>query len=215
MIRIVIADDHAIVREGLKRIVESADDMEVSGEAADGTEVMQRVRGLDFDVLVLDLSMPGRSGMELIKLVHAEKPQLRILVLSMHQELQYAVRAIKCGARGYLTKESAPAQLVQALRKIAAGGAYITAEVAEQLALAAMPGGPATAPHASLSDREFEVFRLIAQGISVTEIAARLTLSVKTVSTHKANLMHKMGLHNPSELIRYAIRHGLADALDP
>ena len=115
MIRIVIADDHAIVREGLKRIVASAEDMEMVGEAADGTDVMQRVRELEFDVLVLDLSMPGRSGMELIKLVHSEKPRLRILVLSMHQELQYAVRAIKSGASGYLTKESAPAQLIQAL----------------------------------------------------------------------------------------------------
>ncbi len=214
MIRLVIADDHAIVREGLKRIVASADDMEVLAEAADGTEVMQRVRELDFDVLVLDLSMPGRSGMELIKLAKAEKPRLRILVLSMHQELQYAVRAIKTGASGYLTKESAPAQLVQALRKIAGGGAYISAEVAEQLALGAMPGGPA-ASHESLSAREFEVFRLLAAGMSVTDIAARLTVSVKTVSTHKANLMQKMALHNQSDLVRYAIRHGLADPLEP
>jgi len=214
MIRLVIADDHAIVREGLKRIVASADDMEVLAEAADGTEVMQRVRELDFDVLVLDLSMPGRSGMELIKLAKAEKPKLRILVLSMHQELQYAVRAIKTGASGYLTKESAPAQLVQALRKIAGGGAYISAEVAEQLALGAMPGGPA-ASHESLSAREFEVFRLLAAGMSVTDIAARLNVSVKTVSTHKANLMQKMALHNQSDLVRYAIRHGLADPLEP
>jgi DNA-binding NarL/FixJ family response regulator len=214
MIRIVIADDHAIVREGLKRIVSEADDMGVLAEAADGTEVMQRVRELEFDVLVLDLSMPGRSGMELIKLAKAERPRLRILVLSMHQELQYAVRAIKSGASGYLTKESAPAQLVQALRKIAAGGAYISAEVAEQLALGAMPGGPA-ASHESLSAREFEVFRLLAAGMSVTHIAGRLNLSVKTVSTHKANLMQKMSLQNQSELLRYAIQHGLAEPLDP
>ena len=213
MIRIVIADDHAIVREGLKRIIALADDMEVVGEAADGTEVMQRVRESIFEVLVLDLSMPGRSGMELIKLVHAERPKLRILVLSMHQELQYAVRAIKAGANGYLTKESAPDQLVQALRRIAAGGAYISAEVAEQLALGAMPGG-VSAAHASLSDREFEVFGLIVAGHSVTNIAARLNLSVKTISTHKTNLMHKMGLQNQSELIRYAIKNGVADSLD-
>lgn len=214
MIRIVIADDHAIVREGLKRIVASAEDMEVLAEAADGTEVMQRVREADFDVLVLDLSMPGRSGMELIKLAKAEKPRLRILVLSMHQELQYAVRAIKSGASGYLTKESAPAQLVLALRKIAAGGAFISAEVAEQLALGAMPGGTA-ATHDALSAREFEVFQLLAAGQSVTDIAARLNVSVKTVSSHKANLMHKMSLHNQSELVRYAIRHGLAEPLEP
>jgi len=214
MTRIVIADDHAIVREGLKRIVASAEDMEIVGEAADGNEVVRIVREQDFDVLVLDLSMPGRSGMELIKLVHAEKPRLRMLVLSMHQELQYAVRSIKSGASGYLTKESAPAQLVQAIRKIAAGGAYITAEVAEQLALGAMPGSQA-APHESLSDREFQVFRQLVAGYSVTDIAAGLTLSVKTVSTHKSNLMQKMGLSNQSELIRYAIKHGLMEQLDP
>jgi len=213
MIRIVIADDHAIVREGLKRIVSEIPDMQVVGEAADGTEVMQRVRELDFDIIVQDLSMPGRSGMELIKLVRAEKPKLRILVLSMHQELQYAVRAIKSGASGYLTKESAPAELEQAIRKIAGGGAYVTPEVAEQLALGAMPGSTAN-PHESLSDREFEVFRMLAAGASVTDIATRLKLSVKTVSTHKANLMHKMGLHNASELVRYAMKHGLADNLD-
>jgi DNA-binding NarL/FixJ family response regulator len=214
MIRIVIADDHAIVREGLKRIVASAQDMEVLAEAADGTEVLQRVREAEFDVLVLDLSMPGRSGMELIRLVKAQQPRLRILVLSMHQELQYAVRAIKSGANGYLTKESAPAQLVLALRKIASGGAYISAEVAEQLALGAMPGSTA-ATHESLSAREFEVFRLLAAGTSVTDIAARLNVSVKTASTHKANLMHKMALQNQSELVRYAIRNGLADPLEP
>ena len=214
MIRIVIADDHAIVREGLKRIVASAEDMEVLAEAADGTEVMQRVREADFDVLVLDLSMPGRSGMELIKLAKAEKPRLRILVLSMHQELQYAVRAIKSGASGYLTKESAPAQLVLALRKIAGGGAFISAEVAEQLALGAMPGAT-SATHDTLSAREFEVFQLLAAGQSVTDIAVRLNVSVKTVSSHKANLMQKMSLHNQSELVRYAIRHGLAEPLEP
>jgi DNA-binding NarL/FixJ family response regulator len=211
MIRIVIADDHAIVREGLKRIVSDAADLQVVGEAADGTEVMQRVRELEFDVLVLDLSMPGRSGMELIKLVKAEKPRLRILVLSMHQETQYAVRAIKSGASGYLTKESAPAQLEQALRKIAAGGAYISAEVAEQLALGAMPGAAPAAPHASLSDREFEVMQKLAAGASVTDIAAGLHLSVKTVSTHKANLMAKLGLSNQTELVRYALKHGLIE----
>ena len=214
MIRIVVADDHAIVREGLKRIVSSINDMEVAGEAADSAEVMQHVRTLAFDVLMLDLSMPGRSGMELIKLVHAEKPKLRILVLSMHQELQYAVRSIKSGASGYLTKESAPALLEQAIRQIAGGGAFVSADVAQQLALGAMPGA-AVAAHESLSEREFEVFQLLVAGVSVTEAGARLNLSAKTVSTHKANLMHKLGLHNPSELIRYALKHGLAEQLGP
>lgn len=210
MIRIVIADDHAIVREGLKRIVSGAGDLELVAEAADGTEVMQRVREQEFDVLVLDLSMPGRSGMELIKLVKAEKPKLKILVLSMHQEMQYAVRAIKSGASGYLTKESAPAQLEQAIRKIAGGGAYISAEVAEQLALGAMPGAQA-APHEGLTDREFDVLRRLAAGESVSDIATALNLSVKTVSTHKANGMAKMGLQNQTELVRYALKHGLIE----
>jgi len=208
MIRIAVADDHAIVREGLKRILDAASGFEVVGEAADGAQVMQLVRELELDVLLLDLSMPGRSGMELIKLVKAEKPRVRILVLSMHQETQYAVRAIKSGASGYLTKESAPTELEQALRRIAAGGAYVGADVAHQLALGAMPGGEAP-PHEALSPREFEVFELLAQGRSVTDIAHRLHLSVKTVSTHKSNLMQKLGVHNPSELVRYAIRHGL------
>lgn len=211
-VRIVLADDHAIVREGLKRIVADVEDFAVAGEAADGTEVMKQVRALDFDVLVLDLSMPGRSGMELIKLVKAEKPRVRILVLSMHQEMQYAVRAIKSGASGYLTKESAPAQLEQAIRKIAGGGAYISAEVAEQLALGAMPGGD-TPPHEALSDREFEVFRMLVTGEAVSDIAGKLNLSVKTVSTHKSNLMQKLGLANQTELVRYALKHGLADPL--
>lgn len=214
MIRLVIADDHAIVREGLKRIVDSAEDMEVVGEAADSAQVMACVRELAFDILTLDLSMPGRSGMELIKLVRAEKPTLRILVLSMHQELQYAVRAIRSGASGYLTKESAPSQLLQAIRKIAGGGAYISAEVAEQLALNAMPGASAL-PHENLSNREFEVLSLLVAGASVTDIAEKLKLSIKTVSTHKANLMHKMGLQNHSELVRYAIRNGLSGQIEP
>lgn len=214
MSRIVLADDHAIVREGLKRILSTAEGFDVVGEAADGNQVMQRVRELDFDLLVLDLSMPGRSGMELIKLVKAEKPRVRILVLSMHHESQYAVRAIKSGASGYLTKESAPAELEQALRKIAAGGAYVTPDVAQQLALGAMPGSEA-APHESLSTREFEVFQHLVAGASVTDIAGRLNLSVKTVSTHKSNLMHKLGLTNATELLRYAMKHGLVDALQP
>lgn len=214
MIRIVLADDHAIVREGLKQILATVPDFQVVGEAADGAQVMQRVRETEFDLLLLDLSMPGRSGMELIRLVKAEKPKVRILVLSMHQEAQYAVRAIKSGASGYLTKESASAELEQALRRIASGGAYVTADVAQQLALGAMPGHQA-APHEALSQREFEVFRKLVSGASVTEIAQALHLSVKTVSTHKTHLMDKLGVHNPSELVRYAIRHGLADAAQP
>ena len=209
-IRIVVCDDHAIVREGLKGILGAQPDFRVIGEASDGHEVMKRVRELDFDVLLLDMSMPGKSGVELIKLVKAEKPRLRILVLTMHEEHQYAVRAIRAGASGYLTKEGASAQLVTALRKVAAGGAYISAEVAESLALGAMPDADA-APHEKLSDREFQVFRMIAQGKSVSEIADRLNLSVKTVSTHKANVLAKMGMSGQGELIRYALENKLVE----
>jgi DNA-binding NarL/FixJ family response regulator len=210
VIRIVIADDHMIVREGLKQVLAATSDLQVVGEAQDGHEVLERVRGLDFDVLLLDMSMPGRGGIELIRQVHAEKPKLRILVLSMHQEQQYAIRAIKAGASGYLTKDSASAQLVSAIRKVAGGGAYITSAVAEQLALGAMPQteGP---PHNALSDREFQVFRALVAGRTVTDIAGELNLSVKTVSTHKARIMEKMNISNPAELIRYAMRHGLVD----
>lgn len=214
MIRIVLADDHAIVREGLKHILSNEPEFDVVAEAGDGHEVLRIVRELPFDLLVLDLSMPGRSGMELIKLVHTEKPKVRILVLSMHQEAQYAVRAIKLGAAGYLTKESAPAELAHALRKIAAGGAYVSAEVAQALAMGAMPGAERPL-HQTLSTREFDVFQRLVAGESVTDIAAALHLSVKTVSTHKSNLMAKLGVAHATDLVRYAIRHGLADAEQP
>ena len=209
-IRIVVADDHAIVREGLKQILGAQADFQVVAEASDGHEALKRVRELDFEVLLLDMSMPGKSGVELIKQVRAEKPKLRILVLTMHEEHQYAVRAIRAGASGYLTKEGASAQLVTAIRKVASGGAYISAEVAEQLALNAMPDATA-APHERLSDREFQVFRMIAEGKSVSEIADRLNLSVKTVSTHKANVLAKMGLSTQGELIRYALENDLVE----
>ena len=210
MIRIVLADDHTIVREGLKQLLAAAGDLEVVGEAQNGHEAMERVRTLDFDVLLLDMSMPGKSGIELIKHVKSEKPKLRVLVLSMHEETQYAVRAIKAGASGYVTKDSAGTQLVTAIRRVAGGGAFITPEVAEQLALGAMPGaeGPA---HQRLSDREFEVFQLLVAGETVTDIASKLNLSGKTVSTHKARLMEKLGIDNQADLVRYAMKHGLSD----
>ena len=210
MIRVVIADDHRILREGLKQLLQSAPDLTVVGEAGDGHEVLAQVRGTDFDVLLLDMSMPGKSGMELIRQVKAERPKLRVLVLSMHEEHQYAVRSIRAGASGYLTKESAALELVAAIRKVAGGGAYISAEVAEQLALASMPRaeGP---PHTLLSDREYQVFRRLVEGAAVTQIAGDLNLSVKTVSTHKARLMEKLGVGNQAELIHYALKHRLSD----
>jgi DNA-binding NarL/FixJ family response regulator len=210
MIRVLLADDHAIVRAGLKGILADTGDIEVAGEAANGQEVLARVSTQDFDVAVLDMSMPGRNGIELIKLVKAEKPKLRILVLSMHSEEQYAVRALKAGASGYLSKDSAADQLVAAIRRIAGGGAYVTPETAERLALGAAPRAE-TAAHTLLSDREFQVFRMIARGATVSEIARELSLSVKTISTHKTRIMDKMGLANQAELIRYALEHRLLD----
>ena len=210
MIRVVLADDHGILREGLKQLLTADGGFEVVAEARDGHEVMQRVRDLEFDVLVLDMSMPGRSGIELIKQVKGEKPKLRILVLSMHEEHQYAVRAIRAGASGYLTKEAASSRLVAAMKRVASGGAYISEAVAEQLALGNMPGNRGE-PHEALSDREFQVFRMLAEGKSVADIAERLTLSVKPVSTHKANILQKMGLETTGELIRYALAHRLVE----
>ena len=213
MIRVIIADDHTIVREGLRQLLATAGDIVVVGEAVNGHEVVDRVRTTELDVLLLDLSMPGKSGMELIRQVKTEKPKLRILVLSMHEEHQYAVRAIKAGASGYLTKDSASTELVSALRKLAAGGAFISAEVAEQLAREAH-GSSDAAPHTTLSDREYQVLRMLVSGESLTEIGAKLHLSVKTISTHKARLMQKMNVDNQAELIRYAITHNLTDDVD-
>lgn len=210
MIRVLLADDHAIVRAGLKEILADTGDITVAGEATNGQEVMERVRGQDYDVAVLDMSMPGRSGIELIKQVKDEKPRLRILILTMHSEQQYAVRALKAGASGFLTKEAAAEQLVAAIRKIAGGGAYVSPETAERLVLDAAPRAEA-APHTLLSDREFQVLQMIAGGKTVGEIAKKLSLSVKTVSTHKTRILHKMGLTNQAELIRYALEHKLLD----
>jgi len=210
MIRVLLADDHAIVRAGLKEILAETGDITVAGEAASGQEVLTRIRESDYDVAVLDMSMPGRSGIELIRQVKDEKPRLRVLVLTMHSEQQYAVRALKAGASGYLTKEGAPDQLVAAIRRIAAGGAFVSPETAEQLALDVnrVPGGP---PHTLLSDREYQVFELIVNGKSVTDIARQLALSVKTVSTHKTRILHKMGVTSQAELVRYALEHQLLE----
>ncbi len=214
MIRVLLADDHAVVRAGLREILSGTEDIAVAGEAANGQEVLALIRAHDYDLAVLDMSMPGRSGIELIKLVKAEKPKLRILVLSMHSEAQYAVRALKAGASGYLGKESAAEQLVAAIRCIAAGGAYVSPETAQRLALDAGRGSDVP-PHTLLSDREFQVFQLIANGAAVGEIAKQLSLSVKTVSTHKTRIMEKMGLANQAELIRYALEHRLFDESGP
>jgi len=208
MIRIVIADDHTIMREGLKRILDGVEDITVVGEAVDGFETISHVRQGGFDLLMLDLSMPGRSGVELIRQIKDEVPKLPILVLTMHDEEQYAVRAIRAGARGYLTKESAGTQLLSAIRRVASGRAYISPEVAEQIVFEATPSGD-DLPHKELSNREFEVFSKLVSGKSITEIAAQLHLSAKTVSTHKTRILHKMSMSSLSELVQYAVAHNL------
>jgi DNA-binding NarL/FixJ family response regulator len=210
MIRLLIADDHAIVREGLKQMLSEESDLVVAGEAANGLEVINQLREQAFDVLLMDMSMPGRSGIELIKQVKSEKPNLAMLVLSMHKEKQYAVRALKAGAMGYLTKESAPEQLVSAIRKVAEGGAYISAEVAERLALE-LTANHDNDPHSQLSDREFQIFSMIVAGVPISDIADDLSLSIKTVSTHKTRILKKMNMTSSADLIHYAIRHQLVE----
>ncbi|HEV8260124.1 MAG TPA: response regulator transcription factor [Burkholderiales bacterium] len=203
MIRILIADDHEIVRDGLKRILAGTADMEVAAEAAGGDEALALVKANDYDVVMVDMSMPGLSGMDLIKRLRIEKPKLRILVLSMHGEQQYAARALKAGASGYLNKDSAAEILVGAIRKIAAGGVHITEAAAASLVSAEK------APHEALSDREFEVLRLLVEGLGPTDIGEKLHLSVKTVSTHKTRILEKLRVNSTAELVRYALDNKL------
>jgi DNA-binding NarL/FixJ family response regulator len=204
MIRVLIADDHSIVRDGLKRILAATPDLQVAGEAASGDDALAAVKANDYDVVMLDMSMPGLSGIDLIKRLKLERPKLKILVLSMHGESQYAARALKAGAAGYLNKDSAAEALLSALRKIAAGGVHIGDAVAASL----LQSGDKPL-HESLSDREFEVMRLLVEGLGPTEIGERLHLSVKTVSTHKTRILDKLGLGSTAELVRYAMEHRL------
>ncbi len=212
MYEVLVADDHAIIRDGLKNILADTHDLVVAGEASNGHAVMEQIKQRDWDLVVLDLSMPGRHGLELIKLLKAERPKLPILIFSMHQEEQFAVRALRAGASGYLSKEGDSDLILPAMRKVAAGGTYISPKVAELLATDISPNSQAL-PHTLLSDREYEVFSRILKGISLTEIAAELSLSIKTVSTHKSHILIKMGMPSQVELIRYAIEHHLIEDL--
>ncbi len=208
--KILIADDHAILRAGLKHLLSDYPDITVGGEASNGQEVLNLVRNQQWDVLLLDMTMPGKSGIELIKQIKSITPKLPILILSMHKEDVYAVRALKAGASGYLCKDNAEDQLVAALRKVAEGGLYITAAVAEKLALDVLQGDKEDAPlHTRLSDREYQIFQSIVAGESVSDIAQKLNLSVKTVSTHKTHIQEKIGCDSVADLVRYAIQHEL------
>ncbi len=203
MIRVLIADDHKIVRDGLKRILATTTDIECAGEAPGGDEALALVKANEYDVALIDMSMPGLSGIDLVKRLRAEKPKLRLLVLSMHGEHQYAARALKAGAAGYLTKDSASEQLLGAIRKVAAGGVHISEAAAASIV------SQQKASHEALSDREFEVMRLLVEGLGPTEIGERLHLSVKTVSTHKTRILEKLKLGSIAELVRYAMEHKL------
>jgi len=210
MTRILIADDHAIVREGLKQLFALDGHIVVAGEAVNGAQVLETLREGVFDLVLLDMTMPGVSGVNLISRIRAQDGSPPILVLSMHNELQIARRALNAGASGYLTKDSRPEILLMAIRKVAAGGRFIDPVLAEEMVFEA--GGPdQRQPHELLSDREFHILRLLVRGNSVNGIADELAISNKTVSTHKARLMQKMNFSNNAELVRYAVAHGLIE----
>ncbi len=211
-IRVLIADDHAIVREGLKQIIGDSGLITVAGEAENAQQAIQKVREGGFDILLLDISMPDRNGIDVLKQVKKELPGLPVLMLTMHREDQYAIRAMKAGASGYLTKQSAPSELVNALQLVASGRKYITPSLAEELAnqIGDDHGKPL---HETLSDREYQTLIMIASGKTVTEIAIELSLSVKTISMYRARLLQKMRLRHNAELTHYAIRHKLVPGM--
>src|SRR5438876_7328995 len=210
MLKVLIADDHAVVRRGLKQILEETSDIAVRGEATNGREVLEQLSARSWDVLVLDITMPGRSGLDILREVRQLAPRLPVLVLSMHSEEQFASRVLKAGAAGYLPKESAPEELVKAIRKVCGGGRYISTTQAEKLIYMMEPGGDKM-PHETLSNREYEVLRLIASGKTVTQIADQVNLSVKTISTYRTRVLEKMRMQSSAELTRYAIKNGLVE----
>lgn len=210
-IKVFIADDHALVRKGLRQIFEESEDIEVVGEAADYAGLAAGVREIVFDVLVLDISMPGRSGIDALKLLLKEKPRLKALIVSMYPEDQFALRALKAGAKGYLTKTSGPDNLVAAVRQIAAGGKFLTPAVALTLAENVADRNGDAPRHSTLSDREFQTLKLIASGRKLSEIAAQMALSAKTVSVYRARLLEKLSMKTNSELTRYALENQLVE----
>ncbi|MGB0128369.1 MAG: response regulator transcription factor [Rhodocyclaceae bacterium] len=209
-IRVLIADDHAIIRQGLKQILSETSDLVVAGEASNGIEVMRLVRDGLGDIVLMDVSMPDRNGIDALKLIKKEFPRLPVLVLSMHPEEHYAVRALKAGAAGYVTKQSAPESLVNAIRQVAAGKKYVSPAVAQQLA-EAITDDDERPPHEKLSDREYQTLVLISSGKALSQIADELNLSVKTVSVYRARLLEKMKMKNNAELTHYGLKHGLTE----
>ena len=209
-IRILIADDHAIVRHGLRQILSDSADLVVSGEARNGVQALQLARSGEWDVVLLDVSMPDKNGIDTLKQLKKEFPRLPVLMLSMHPEEHYAIRALKAGASGYLTKQSAPELLVTAIRQVAAGKKYVSPSLAEGLANAISDDGD-KAPHEKLSDREYQTLVMIASGKTLTQIGEELKLSVKTVSVYRARLLEKMKLKNNAELTHYGLKQNLVD----
>jgi DNA-binding NarL/FixJ family response regulator len=210
VIRVLVADDHPVVRQGIRQILADASDIVIGAEAVTGEEVMTRLRSGSWDLLLLDITMPGVQGLELLTRCRAERPELPVLILTMHAEEQFAVRALKGGAAGYLTKDAMPGELVRAIRKAATGGKYVGARLAEQLAERLHSGGTEL-PHDRLSDREYQVMCLLARGKSVGEIAGELEVSVKTVSTFRARILEKLEMRTNADVIRYALRNRLVD----
>ena len=210
IIKVLIADDHAIVREGLKQIIADTSDIVVAGEAENGLTAIKLARAFPYDVLLLDISMPDKNGIEVLKQLKKELPALPVLMLSMHREDQYAIRALKAGASGYLNKQSAPAELVNAVHLVAAGRKYVTPALAQELANH-LGDDSVREPHECLSDREYQAMLLIASGKNVTDIAAELALSAKTVSVYRTRLLQKLKLRHNAELTYYAMRHKLVD----
>ena len=210
MIEVIIADDHPIVRAGLKQIIMEQNGITVSGEAANGADLLKQLRQRDYDVVLLDLSMPGMDGIDVLKQLKIDKPHLPVIILTVHPETQYALRVLKAGAAGYLNKTSAADELIQAIRKVQRGGKYISTSLAEKIAFA-LDGDSDGLPHESLSDREYQVLCLIGSGKSVSQIADSLSLSVKTISTYRARILEKMKMENNAELIHYAVQNGLVD----
>ena len=210
MIRIIIADDHPIVRAGMKQIISEASDLMVAAEAKDGHKLLSKIRAENFDVVILDITMPHMDGLDVLKQLKIEKPKLPVIVLSIHPEDQYALRVLKAGASGYVTKASAPDELINAIRKVFRGGKYISPTIAEKLAFQ-LDADFKEMPHETLSDREYQVLCMLASGKTVTEIADELALSVKTVSTYRARILEKMDMKNNAELIHYAVQNRLVD----
>jgi DNA-binding NarL/FixJ family response regulator len=208
MIRALVIDDHRIVLRGIEQILLRTPDIRIAGDGSTGKEALERAGKEEFDVVLLDISLPDRNGLEVLKILKERHPKLPVLVLSMHPEEQYAVRALKAGAAGYLTKESAHAELVEAIRRVVRGRKYVSAALAERLAVEISPGGEGP-PHSLLSDREYQVMILVGEGRKINDIAAALRLSPKTVTTYKARLLQKMGLEGTADLVRYMVEHDI------